>query len=87
VTDDPAKARDQAAEKLALYGGLPSYRAMLDFEGAKGPEDIVVLGNEEYVRESLEALAASGATDLRATALCPTEDDARRTRALLQEFQ
>lgn len=87
VTDEPQKARDQAAEKLALYGGLPSYRAMLDLEGAKGPEDIVVIGNEEQVRESLSILADSGATDLRATALCPTEEDAQRTRALLCELQ
>lgn len=87
VTDEPARARSQAAETLALYGGLPSYRAMLDREGAKGPEDIVVIGNEGQVRESLEELSASGATDLRATELCPTEDDAQRTRALLRELR
>ncbi len=87
VTDEPARARRQAAEKLALYGGLPSYRAMLDREGAKGPEDIAVIGNEGKVRGSLEELSASGATDLRATELCSTEEEAQRTRALLRGLQ
>lgn len=87
VTDDPKRARTLAAAKLALYGGLPSYRAMLDREGVAGPEEIAVIGDEAEVRESLQELAASGATDLRATELCPTSDDAERTRALLRELQ
>ncbi|MCZ7537564.1 MAG: LLM class F420-dependent oxidoreductase [Acidimicrobiia bacterium] len=85
VTDDPARARQLAAGKLALYGGLPSYRAMLDIEGVDGPEEIAVIGDEEQVRDSLRELAAAGATDLRATELCPTDEDAERTRALLRE--
>ena len=37
VTDDPGKARAAAAEIYAIYGALPSYRGMLDREGAEGP--------------------------------------------------
>ena len=37
VTDDADAARDKAAELFAIYGHLPSYRAMLDREGAAGP--------------------------------------------------
>lgn len=87
VTDDPKRARALAAEKLAIYGGLPSYRAMLDREGVDAPEQIALIGDEAQVRDSLQELAASGATDLRATELCPTSDDAARTRALLRELQ
>lgn len=87
VTDDPGRAREHAATKLAMYGGLPSYRAMLDLEGVNGPEEIVIIGKEEQVRESLGMLARAGATDLRATALCTNEDEADRTRALLRELQ
>ena len=87
VTDEPARARQLAAEKLALYGGLPSYRAMLDLEGVDGPEEIAVIGDEEQVRDSLRELASAGATDLRATELCPTDDEAARTRALLRELR
>lgn len=86
VTDDSVSARKLAAEKLAIYGGLPSYRNMLDREGVQGPEDIVLIGNENQVRESLGELASAGATDLRATELCPTEDEHHRTRSVLQEF-
>ena len=84
VTDEPERARAHAAEKLAVYGGLPSYRAMLDREGVSGPEGIAVIGREEEVSERLDALAAAGATDLRATTLDPTPEDAARTRALLK---
>ena len=37
VTGDPAAARASADKELAIYGQLPSYRAMLDREGAAGP--------------------------------------------------
>jgi 5,10-methylenetetrahydromethanopterin reductase len=37
VTDDPARARADADQAMAIYGQLPSYRAMLDKEGAAGP--------------------------------------------------
>ena len=38
VTADPAAARERAATTFAIYGQLPSYRAMLDREGvADGP--------------------------------------------------
>ena len=37
VTDDPDGARARAAKVFEIYGQLPSYRAMLDREGAAGP--------------------------------------------------
>ncbi|PRC49562.1 LLM class F420-dependent oxidoreductase, partial [Mycobacterium sp. ITM-2017-0098] len=37
VTDDVDAARKLAAEQFAMYGTLPSYRAMLDREGYAGP--------------------------------------------------
>ena len=37
VTGDPAAARASADKELAIYGQLPSYRAMLDREGAGRP--------------------------------------------------
>ena len=39
VTDDVEATRAQAAQQFAIYGTLPSYRAMLDREGFAGPED------------------------------------------------
>ena len=86
VTDDAERARSYAAEKLKRYAGLASYRAMLDREGAHGPEDICLIGDEGRVREAITALAAAGATDLRATELEPTPDDRARTRKLLKRL-
>ena len=80
------RARSYAAEKLKRYAGLASYRAMLDREGAHGPEDICLIGDEGRVREAITALAAAGATDLRATELEPTPDDRARTRKLLKRL-
>ncbi len=44
VTGDKAGASARAAEAFAGYGGLPSYRAMLDREGVAGPADIAIIG-------------------------------------------
>jgi F420-dependent oxidoreductase-like protein len=84
VTDEPERARAFAAEKLSVYAAMPSYRAMLDREGAEGPADICLIGDEARVGDGLDRLAAIGVTDLRATELDPTPEDRDRTRALLR---
>ena len=50
VTDDVDGARKQAAEQFAIYGQLPSYRAMLDREGYAGPEDVAIIGDDELAK-------------------------------------
>jgi hypothetical protein len=45
LTDDTHAARADAAEPFALYGRLPSYRAMLDREGFAGPQDAARIGD------------------------------------------
>lgn len=66
VTRDVAAARASAARGFQVYGMLPSYRAMLDREGAEGPADVAVVGDAAGVGEQLAQLAAAGATDLLA---------------------
>jgi len=83
VTDDVDGARRRAARSFAMYGQLPSYRAMLDREGAEGPADVVVAGDEASVRAQAAELAAAGATDLVAAEFGFGEERAR-TRALLR---
>ncbi|MCX5045232.1 TIGR03564 family F420-dependent LLM class oxidoreductase [Aldersonia sp. NBC_00410] len=63
VTDDPEQAREHAAKAFRMYGSLPSYRAMLDREGAAGPADVVIAGNEATVRGEVERFAEAGATE------------------------
>ena len=61
---DAAAARAKAAEVFAIYGQLPSYRAMLDREGAAGPADVVIAGDERTLAAGLRQLEEAGVTDL-----------------------
>lgn len=63
VTDDESTAREQAAKEFAVYGMLPSYRAMLDREGVDGPADVAIIGSATVVREGIERFFAAGATE------------------------
>ena len=63
VTDDVAAARAKAAEVFSIYGHLPSYRAMLDREGAEGPADVAIVGSEAEVKDRVRQLADIGTTD------------------------
>ena len=56
LTDDPAEAKAFVATSLEIYGTLPSYRAMLDREGAADPSDIAIVGNEEQAAAALAEL-------------------------------
>lgn len=85
VTDEPARVRAFAADVFAGYGDLPSYRAMLDREGAAGPGDVCVVGDEAAVAHALDELADAGATDFAAVEIGTNPDEWRRTRALLRE--
>ncbi len=82
VTDDPEGSRAYADKAFSVYNDLPSYRAMLDLEGAAGPGDVAIVGDEDAVGEQIEALAGIGVTDFVAGSFA-TGDDAERTRALL----
>jgi F420-dependent oxidoreductase-like protein len=85
VTDDVEGARAAANKTFAIYGKLPSYRAMLDREGAAGPADVAIIGDEESVAARVAELAAVGATDFVAAPFAPAGSaDEQRTRALLR---
>ena len=63
VTSDAQAAREKAATVFSIYGHLPSYRAMLDREGAGGPADVAVVGSESEVKATVRRLADAGATE------------------------
>ena len=64
VTDDVPAAREAAATLFEMYGQLPNYRRMLDREGAAGPADVAIAGDEAEVERQIRALADIGVTDL-----------------------
>ncbi|MFF3570701.1 LLM class F420-dependent oxidoreductase [Nocardia jiangxiensis] len=82
VTDDVDAARERAAKVYAAYGSLPSYRAMMDREGAEGPADLAIIGSEEYVAERIRSIFHAGATEF-VGAIFVGGEEAVRTRALL----
>lgn len=75
LTSDVDGARKTIAESLVVYGQLPSYRAMLDKEGAEGPADIAIVGDEKVLDAQLDRLRDVGVTDFTA-AIVPTDDGA-----------
>ena len=83
VTDDPDGARARAATVFEIYGQLPSYRAMLDREGAQGPADVAIVGDEDAVAGQITALADCGVTDFVAGEFASGQERLR-TRALLR---
>lgn len=85
VTGDVAAARARAAELFAIYGQLPSYRAMLDREGAAGPADVAIVGDESSVGGQISALAEAGVTEFVASEYSRGEDG-RRTREFLMSL-
>ncbi|GAA0216986.1 TIGR03564 family F420-dependent LLM class oxidoreductase [Actinomadura nitritigenes] len=85
VTDNAERARERAAKAFEVYGTLPSYRAMMDREGAEGPADLAVIGDEGAVGARLEELAAAGVTDFVAGEFVPGAER-ERTRAFLRSL-
>ncbi len=89
VTDDKQAGFEAASEYFHRYGGLPSYRRMLDAEGVESPAEVAVIGSESEVESQLRALADAGATDFLAS-IFPVGDDAEastaRTRKLLESL-
>ncbi len=82
VTDDPDDAREKAANLFQVYGHLPSYKAMLDREGASGPADVAIVGDAATVRSGIERIYQAGATEFVASLFL----DRTRTLEVLAEI-
>ena len=83
LTHKPDEARENIAKTLTIYGQLPSYRAMLDREGVKGPADIALAGDENYLRGGIDRLRNIGVTDFNAAIAASNAADAERTLEFL----
>lgn len=67
VTNDVAAARESASKVFAVYGTLPSYRAVLDVEGAPDASGVAIVGSEQEVEKQIRDLASAGVTDFNAS--------------------
>ena len=82
VTTEPDAARQRAAKTFQVYGQLPSYRAMLDREGAGGPADVAIVGDEDAVAGQIAHIGQIGATDFMAAPFGSKEERDRTTAAM-----
>jgi len=78
VTADVDGARRRIDEALAIYPSLPSYRAMLDREGASSPSDVALVGDEASVAAGVRRVEEAGATDL-VVSIVGSSEERRRT--------
>ena len=77
-------ARERGSQEFQVYGFLPSYRAMLDREGAEEPGDVAIVGDEATVEKELARLADAGVTEFVAS-IFGTREERDRTRAFLKD--
>jgi F420-dependent oxidoreductase-like protein len=85
VSDRADEVRDSITGILAGYDDLPSYRAILDREGAARAGDVAIIGDEDEVRAGLARFAEAGATDFAAVEFGLDGGEFARTRDLLRE--
>ncbi|WP_159931031.1 LLM class F420-dependent oxidoreductase [Oceanicoccus sp. KOV_DT_Chl] len=84
LTSDVDAAKAKIDKALAVYGNLPSYRAMLDKEGSEGPSGVALLGDETALRKKIQQLRDIGVTDFNAAVMNVEEGAFERTLAFLQ---
>ena len=75
LTSDEAEGRARISELMNAYNTIPSYRGVLDREGAAQPGDVAIVGDEKRLGEQLDRLRDAGVTDLNA-AIIPIDDGA-----------
>ena len=78
VTTDVEGARASASKVFAIYGQLPSYRAVLDVEGAADASNLAIVGSAAEVERQVRHIASIGVTDFNATVF-PVEGDPTAT--------
>ena len=85
VTTKKDAARTSASASFAIYGQLPSYRAVLDVEGVADASGVAIVGDEDEVVAQLRHLKESGVTDFNASpyAVEGDPDAPTRTHALM----
>ena len=86
LTTKVDEAREHIANVLSVYGQLPSYRAMLDREGAEGPADIALVGDENALRGEIERYRNAGVTDFNALIVGVDDETHQRTLEFLESL-
>jgi F420-dependent oxidoreductase-like protein len=77
VTAEEDAVRARFATDFAMAGQVPEYRAMLDREGATGPADVLLAGDEDTIAKQFDQLRDTGITDLMLAPIGTTADQER----------
>ncbi len=67
LTSNVEAASERVGKRLAIYSQMPSYRALLDIEGAAGPAELALVGDEKVLDAGLERLRELGVSDFEAS--------------------
>ena len=62
--EETEAARKWANKALAIYPQLPSYRAVMDREGATDAADLVLIGDADTVRSGIDSYREGGADEI-----------------------
>jgi F420-dependent oxidoreductase-like protein len=86
VTDDEQRVRGLIQKNLAMYGELPSYKAMFEREGVTGPGELAIIGSAGKVADAIGAMAEAGVTDFAASEFTTNAEERGQTRTLLKAW-
>jgi len=84
LTGEPERALERLSKKMAVYSQMPSYRAMLDKEGAAHPVDLALVGDQKTLDAGLDRLRDLGVDDFEAVIVPVDEDAESRTLDYLE---
>jgi hypothetical protein len=82
LTAKPEVVSARVGEMLARYARLPSYRAMLEREGADGAAHLALVGDEKVLDAGLARLRDLGVSDFEACVVTEEGDEARTLQYL-----
>jgi len=79
LTSQPDKAHERVSRMLALYGQMPSYRAMIEKEGVEAMAELALVGDEKVLDAGLERLQNLGVSDFQASIVRAEDGAEERT--------
>lgn len=86
VTETPEQHAAMVSKNLAMYGQLPSYKAMFEREGVTEPGELALLGSAAQVEDKLNELKDAGVTDFGVSLFATSKDEHVNTKAMLKQF-
>ena len=78
VTEDVDAGRAAAADALAFYAKIPSYRNVIEREDVQSVAELAAIGTRDAVHAHLQRYIDAGATDIVLSPVRGTEEESRQ---------